>query len=148
VNSIGIGSAVTLHYTLALSDGTPVDTSLSDTPLSFTMGDGTLVHGLELALYGLKPGDHQQILIGAGDAWGMPEVDRAESLPRSAFSTELALDAGAVVEFEADGEPLLGTVVSADAEGVRVDFNHPLAGHDIRFEVWILEVGVTTPEPV
>ncbi len=147
MNGIGIGSAVTLHYTLALGDGTLVDGSLGEAPLSFTMGDGALAQGLELALYGLKPGDHQRILIGAQDAFGAVLPDRIEALPRSGFAADLVLDPGTVIEFEAGEDSLCGTVVAADADTVQVDFNHPLAGHDIRFEVWILEVSPAAEAP-
>ena len=69
---ITVGSRVTLHFALRLSDGWVAESSFDGEPVSFVMGDGTLDKGLELALYGLKTGDRQTLTLMPGQAFGAP----------------------------------------------------------------------------
>ena len=134
-------STVTLHLSLALEDGTVAETTFEDEPLSFTMGDGTLVEGLELGLYGLKAGDRQRLVLQPEQAFGLHDPDKRHQLARADFSAELALEAGVIIGFDTpSGEELSGTIISLTDETVAVDFNHPLAGRVVVFEVEIIAV--------
>ena len=138
---IGAGSTVTLHLTLTLADGTVAESSLDGEPHTFTMGDGSMLHGLELALYGLRPGDTQRLMLHAEQGFGMRDPARIHYLPRADFADELALEPGLILGFTTpEGDELAGTVLSFTAETVEVDFNHPLAGHALTFEVEIIDV--------
>ena len=88
VLTIGPGSKVTMHFTLSLKDGTVADSTEEGEPMTFTMGDGTLIEGLEMVLYGLKVGDKQCLEIGPRDTFGFPEEDNIHTLPRSEFAAE------------------------------------------------------------
>ena len=70
--TIGPGSEVLMHFTLSLADGTVADSTRDGEPLRFVMGDGTLIEGLELVLYGLKAGDRQCLSIVPRDGFGFP----------------------------------------------------------------------------
>jgi len=134
-------STVTLHLSLALEDGTVAESTFEDEPLTFTMGDGTLVEGLELGLYGLKAGATQRLVLYPEQAFGLHDPGKLHQLDRSGFSTELVLEQGAVIVFDMpEGEELPGTIVSLTDETAVVDFNHPLAGRVIVFEVKIIAV--------
>jgi FKBP-type peptidyl-prolyl cis-trans isomerase SlpA len=134
-------STVTLHLSLVLEDGTVAESTFEDEPLSFTMGDGTLVEGLELGLYGLKAGDAQRLVLQPQQAFGTHDPDKLHTLARAEFSAELALEAGVIIGFDTpSGEELSGTLVSLTDETVVVDFNHPLAGRVVVFEVEIIAV--------
>ncbi|MGB5177280.1 MAG: FKBP-type peptidyl-prolyl cis-trans isomerase, partial [Gammaproteobacteria bacterium] len=112
-----------------------------DEPLTFTMGDGTLVEGLELGLYGLKAGATQRLVLQPQQAFGLHDPDKLHLLDREVFPGELALEPGVIIGFDTpSGEELPGTVVSLTDETVSVDFNHPLAGRVVVFEVEILAV--------
>ena len=138
---IGIASTVTLHLSLTLEDGTVAETTFGDEPLEFTMGDETLVHGLELALYGLMPGDVQRLELYPEQAFGVRDPDNIHAVPRADFDPGIALKPGVIVGFETDaGDELAGAILSLDEESVEVDFNHPLAGHTIVFDVEIIDV--------
>jgi FKBP-type peptidyl-prolyl cis-trans isomerase SlpA len=140
-HQIGIASRVTLHLSLTLEDGTVAESTFGEAPLSFTMGDGSLVHGLELALYGLRPGDTQRLELYPEQAFGLREPEKIHHLPRSQFSPDMALEPGLIIGFTSqDGEEIPGAVLSVDDESVEVDFNHPMAGHTVIFEVEILDV--------
>jgi FKBP-type peptidyl-prolyl cis-trans isomerase SlpA len=142
MNSVIVpGSTVRMHFSLQLEDGTVVETSRPGDPVEFEMGDGTLIGGLERALYGLKTGDKQTLRISPQEGYGMRDPAHVHVLKRDSFDAELALEPGLVMGFELPtGEYVHGTVVSFDADEVRVDFNHPLAGREVKFEVEILDV--------
>jgi FKBP-type peptidyl-prolyl cis-trans isomerase SlpA len=138
---IDIGSTVTLHIALTLEDGTVAESTFEDEPLTFAMGDGTLVHGLELALYGLRPGDTQRLALYPEQAFGPHHPERVHRLPRSGFSADIELTPGNIIAFDApEGEEIAGTVLSLDDRTVEVDLNHPLAGCRIIFDVRIIDV--------
>jgi len=138
---IGFSSRVIMHFSLTLEDGTVAESSFDNQPLEFVMGDGTLVRGLELALFGLKPGDRQRLLLSPQQAWGQREEGRIHTLPRDRFPQDMRLDPGVIIGFtDEEGEEVPGLVLEAGEQVVKVDFNHPLAGHAITYDVEILDV--------
>lgn len=139
--AVDIGSTVTLHLSLMLEDGSVAESTFDAEPLTFTMGDGTLVHGLELALYGLRPGDTQRLALYPEQAFGVHDPARIHRLPRTGFPPDIDLTPGNIIAFDTpDGEEIAGTLLSLDAGTVEVDLNHPLAGRRIIFDVEILDV--------
>lgn len=136
------GSTVTMHYSLALEDGTQVDSTFeTDEPLTFTMGDGTLIEGLEYAIFDLKAGDQQSIQIPPESGFGFRDEEAVQSMPREQFSEELELKPGLVIEFESpSGLQVPGTVLEVKDDTVVVDFSHPLANRTVIFNVQILDV--------
>ena len=132
---------VTLHLSLALEDGTVLESTFDDEPLTFTMGDGTLVEGLELGLYGLKAGDRQRLVLDPEQAFGLHDAARQHTMERKDFPDDESLEPGLIMGFDTPaGDELAGTILSVDDDTVDVDFNHPLAGRVVVFEVEILEV--------
>lgn len=139
--SIGPGSEVQMHFTLSLADGTVADTTREGEPLRFVMGDGTLIEGLELVLYGLKRGDRQTLSIEPRDAFGYPEAENIHTLPKREFPAEIRPEVGQIIGFSTpSGEEVPGAITAVHTDSVEVDFNHPLAGHEIIFEVEILDI--------
>lgn len=138
---VDIGSTVTLHLALTLEDGSVAETTFDDEPLTFTMGDGTLVRGLELALYGLRPGDTQRLALYPEQAFGLHDPERVHRMPRKDFPADIELTPGNIIAFDTqDGEEIAGTLLSLDEQTVEVDLNHPLAGRRIIFDVEIIDV--------
>lgn len=140
-HAVNVGSTVTLHLALTLENGTVAESTFGDEPLTFTMGDGTLVHELELALYGLRPGDTQRLALYPEQAFGRHDPARIHRLPRSDFPGEIELTPGNIIAFDTPaGEEIAGTLLSLDDTTVEVDLNHPLAGRRIIFDVEIIDV--------
>ena len=139
--TIGPGCMVTMHYSLSLPEGFVADASEPDQPLTFIMGDGSLVQGLEFALYGLKAGDTQSVELDPLHAFGYPDPENVHGLPRSEFATDMPLEMGTVITFSTpSGEEIEGTIKEVSDDEVIVDFNHLLAGHNVIFEVEILDI--------
>lgn len=139
--TIGPGCEVTMHFSLRFTDGFVADASEPDEPMTFVMGDGSLVQGLELALYGLKAGDTQTVELDPLHAFGFSDPENVHTLPRADFAPELPLDIGTVLAFSTpSGEEIPGMIKEVKDDEVIVDFNHPLAGHDVIFEVEIVDI--------
>lgn len=138
---IGVGSTVTLHLRLSLEDGTVAEETFSGEPHTFRMGDGSLLHGLELGLYGLKPGDTQRLELYPEQAYGLRDPANIQRLPHERFADDMEPEPGMIIGFETpDGEEIPGSILSVSDDSVEVDFNHPLAGHTITFDVEIVDV--------
>ncbi len=138
---IAEASTVTLHLSLALEDGTIAESTFGDDPLTIIMGDGTLDHGLELGLYGLTRGKRQRLTLDPGQAFGQRDPGNIHTLPRNTFADGVVPEPGVIIGFETPaGEELAGAILESDETSVRVDFNHPLAGRTIIFDVEILDV--------
>jgi FKBP-type peptidyl-prolyl cis-trans isomerase SlpA len=138
---ITFGSKVTLHFSLKLADGMLVESSFDDQPETFVVGDGSLDRGLEMAIIGLRPGDRQTLTLMPGQAFGQRDPSAIQNLPRVKFPEDMALEPGQIIGFTNDeGEEVAGAVLTVEEQQVKVDFNHPLAGREIIFEVEILAV--------
>lgn len=139
--TVGPGCAVTMHFSLRFHDGIVADASEPGQPLTFVMGDGSMVQGLEFSLYGLKAGDSQTVELDPLHAFGFADPDNVHSMSRTEFAPELPLDVGTVIAFSTpSGEEIPGMIKEVKGDEVIVDFNHPLAGHDVIFEVEIVDI--------
>ena len=139
--AIGPGTKITLHFALQLDNGDMVDTNLERTPATFTVGDGNLLPGFEKALFGMLEGEHKTLVIKPEDGFGQRNPNNIQEIARSQFSPDLELSEGLMLSFaDAQKTELPGVVQRYDDEVVVVDFNHPLAGRDILFEVAILKI--------
>ncbi len=141
-NLIAPGSRVVMHYRLALEDGNVVDSTWDDDePIAFVVGDGTMAAGLDDALQGLKEGDHVTLHLAPDQAFGQKDTANIHAMSREEFDPQMPLEQGMVIGFTLpNGEELPGMILEVEAESVLVDFNHPLSGHTIMFEVLLLSV--------
>ena len=137
---IAQGSQVTLHFAIKLENGDVVDSTFDKQPASFTVGDGSLLPGFEMALYGLKSGDRRSLPITPDQGFGQPNPQNVQVMQRSAFAA-MELSEGLLVIFnDAANAELPGVVKAFDDARVTIDFNHPLAGKNLTFDVEIIEV--------
>ncbi len=135
------GVRVTLHARLTLAaDGREVESTFGDEPITAVIGDGELAYGLEALLIGLRVGDHKHFEVTASDeVFGPRDSDNIHGIERAEFADDIDLTPGVVIGFTTPGgDEVLGTVLEAGDDEVRVDFNHPLAGHSFTYEVEIL----------
>lgn len=139
--AIGPGTKITLHFSLQLDNGEMVDTNFERDPATFTVGDGNLLPGFEKALFGMLEGEHKTLVIKPEDGFGQRNPNNIQEIARSQFSPDLELSEGLMLSFaDAQKTELPGVVQRYDDDVVVVDFNHPLAGRDILFEVSILKI--------
>lgn len=134
-------STVDIKFSLCLIDGTVVDQTEGDETLQFTLGDGTLFEGLEKWLLGLAEGEHKQFTLFPDDAFGNPDPDNLVQMSRSDFPDDIDVERGLVIGFSGPaGEEVPGTIVAVEGDVVTVDFNHPLAGQVLIFDVTVEKI--------
>ena len=136
---IDASARVTLNFALELDDGEPIDRTEAGRPASFVMGDGSLLPGFERVLLGLRSGDQRRVQLPAADAFGERNAQNVRRLQGSQFK-DIALEPGLLVSFASPEGELPGLVREVDEDQVVVDFNHPLAGRAIWFDVQIVAV--------
>ncbi len=133
-------SLVTLHYRIALENGQPLISTFEGTPATLQLGNGELLPNLERLLAGLESGTLQQFTLTAEDAFGPHNPDLVERVRREHMPDEV-IGALSIMEFTApDGSQYSGLVREIDEVSALIDFNHPLAGKGIRFEVEIIGI--------
>lgn len=140
---INAQSRVTLHFAVRLAEGGELVDSTYERPepASFAMGDGSLLPGFEKAIMGLKAGDRRSVLLTPEQAFGPWNPDNVQRLPRPEFHAVEGLVPGLMISFADKAKAELPGVVKAVTDDlVEVDFNHPLAGRELLFEVDIVRV--------
>ncbi len=137
--AVGPGREIKLHFAIRLENGELIDSTFEQEPVSFRYADGNLLPGFERAMAGLIAGDHQHLRILPEQGFGMHNPSNVQWLPKQQFN-DMTLEPGLVVSFAASEGELPGVVSSVEGDQVQIDFNHPLAGHSLLFEVKILSV--------
>ena len=146
MTTIQPGSFLTLHYRLAGPDGADVINTFHDKPATLSLGTGQLAPAMEARLIGLAEDARQTFELAPGEAFGErnPELlQRVKlSLLRELGDPDAEYGVGDVVQFPTpDGQGAYAGVVREVGEGwLLFDFNHPLAGQSVRFEVQVLGV--------
>lgn len=138
-------SYLTLHYRLASAEGRDIVTTFGGNPATLQFGQGQLAPFLEACLLGLPEGAHQTFELNADQAFGPRNPDLVQRVSRAAL--EQRSDAGEdyqvgdLVEFAApNGDQFAGVLREIDADSALFDFNHPLAGQSVKFEVRIIGI--------
>ncbi|GAB4041881.1 MAG: peptidylprolyl isomerase [Rubrivivax sp.] len=146
MNTVQPGSFLTLHYRLSGPDGADVVSTFGDKPATLSLGTGQLAPAIERLLLGLPEGAHRHFELPPGAAFGERNPELLQRVRRTLLAELGEPDAeyavGDVVEFPTpDGRASYAGVVREAAEDwLLFDFNHPLAGQAVRFEVQLLGV--------
>ena len=139
-------SFLTLHYRLAGPDGADIINTFADRPATLSIGSGELVPAVEARLLGMAEGTRTSFELGPGIAFGERNPDLLQRVSRALLETQGDADSayavGDVVQFPLpDGQGLCaGVVRDADEASLLIDFNHPLAGQPVTFEVQLIGV--------
>lgn len=130
-----------LNFALSLEDGTEVDSNFGGDPVACVVGDGSLLPSFEQCVLSLRPGERKQFTLTPEQAFGEVKEDNRQRVPRMRFSDDVPPEPGLVLLFkEASGGDVPGVVIAADEDWVMVDFNHPLAGRTLTFDVQLHDI--------
>ncbi|MFT6102117.1 MAG: FKBP-type peptidyl-prolyl cis-trans isomerase SlpA [Candidatus Endobugula sp.] len=141
---IAEGTIVTLHFSITLQTGEVIDSTFDEEPATFTVGDGNLLEGFEEVVMGLAAGSRETFTILPEKGFGQHNPNNMQTIKRDQFADDITLEKGLVLSFaDAQKTELPGVVSGFTDEEVTVDFNHPLAGKDVLFEVQIISVEPT-----
>lgn len=136
------GDTVNIHYTGKFPDGQVFDSSEGRDPLTFELGSGQVIPGLDKAMRGMKVGDKQTVEIPAAEAYGPHHPEGVQKVERSQLPPEIEVKVGAQLQASTpDGQAINLTIVEADDTVVTMDANHPLAGKDLVFDVELVSIG-------
>jgi FKBP-type peptidyl-prolyl cis-trans isomerase SlyD len=134
-----------LEYTLTDDDGELLDTSRGRGPLAYIHGIGNLIRGLEQELEGKAAGDAPNVRIAAADAYGERDESMIHTVPRDELPQGAPIEVGMQLQAEGEGGTHVVRVVGVEADSVKLDANHPLAGVPLNFDVKVVEVRGATP---
>lgn len=147
LDTVAAGRVVSMQYTLTLDDGQIVDKTEGEESLDYLHGAGNIVPGLEQALEGQSVGNALKVRVEPDQAYGAHSNEAVQDVDRSAFPEDAQLEVGVTFQaMDQDGNPILGTITAMAGDQVTVDFNHPLAGKPLNFEVKIVAIRAATDE--
>jgi FKBP-type peptidyl-prolyl cis-trans isomerase SlyD len=139
---------VAMDYTLTLDSGEVVDRSDPGEPLGVVIGFGQIIPGLEKGLTGMEQGQSAKITVEAEDGYGERQKELYREIPREYFPGDAELEPQMVFQMTGPQGVARFRVDSVTDKAVVADFNHPLAGERLHFQVTIQEVREARPEDV
>ena len=142
VRAVARGDTLEIRYALRPHGGEDIISNFDETePDTLTLGDGTLSPMLEQWLVDLLPGERHVFLLDPWQAFGASQPDLVQTMPKSDLPADLNIEVDQLFEFAMpNGQTLAGRVLEIGDEAVKVDFNHPLAGMAVEFEVEIVRI--------
>jgi FKBP-type peptidyl-prolyl cis-trans isomerase SlyD len=144
MNTVQNDAFVAIEYTLTLGSGEVVDKSQAGHPLGIVMGAGQIIPGLESALMGRGLGETFALDVPAADGYGAIDEEMVQTMPRSNFPEGVDPQIGMVFQAMTPHGAVSFRVKELRQDEVVVDFNHPLAGENLHFDVKIVEVRAAT----
>lgn len=134
------GKHVSLEYTLKVNEKDVVESNVGGEPMTYVQGAEEIVPGLEKALEGMSVGEKKHVVVKPVDAYG--EVDKkAIQEVKKNLVPEHAWKVGAELEARGpDGQSLFPHVTAVKEDSIVLDFNHPLAGKTLYFDVKVLDI--------
>jgi FKBP-type peptidyl-prolyl cis-trans isomerase SlyD len=148
---ISKNKVVELHYTLHLASGEEVDTTYDEAPLPYLHGHSNIVPGLEEALEGRNAGDRFTVEVTPEAGYGVYDEENTEEMSMDDFPEDVKLEEGDEIFVEdEEGNEIVGYVEEIDSENnvILVDYNHPLAGETLMFDVEVVSVRDATPQEI
>ena len=141
-NTVEKGNTISVHYKGTLGDGTQFDSSYDrGEALTFEVGNGQMIPGFDAAVVGMQVGEKKEVSLDSTEAYGPHNPQAVQSVPKELFEEGFTFDVGSTVQgTNAQGVPVLGTILSEEADSVTLDFNHPMAGHNLNFEIEVVSI--------
>ncbi|KEF29707.1 FKBP-type peptidyl-prolyl cis-trans isomerase slpA [Marinobacter nitratireducens] len=140
------GTRVKLHFALKFRGGEVIDSTFEKEPATLEIGDDNLPENFEVYLMGMSAGDRQSYEVPPEKAFGQHNPSNVQTFKRHEFSADMVLEPGVMISFaDARQSELPGVVSRVEGDEVEVDFNHPLAGRTLIFDVEIIDVEPAKP---
>ncbi len=137
---------ISLDYTLII-EGETLESTIDSEPIQFIQGLGQIIPGLENALYGMTMGETKTVNVPAAEAYGEIDPEAIHKANKNEFDLDIPLDVGTFFDLrDKNGDTLSAQIIAKDEDTVTLDFNHPLAGKDLVFEVKVVDLRPATEE--
>jgi FKBP-type peptidyl-prolyl cis-trans isomerase SlyD len=139
------GQLVTLHYTLKGTDGKIIESSKDKEPLKYVHGRKMIIPGLEKELAGMKVGGEKHVTVKPEDAYGPVNKNAFQEIAKERVPAN-GLKIGAILNGQgAQGQPMQARVHEIKEKTVVLDFNHPMAGKTLSFDVKVVDIQAAPP---
>ena len=146
--AVEAGKKVTLDYTLTV-DNKEVETSIGKKPLEYVVGDKNIIPGLENAMLGMHVEEEKLITVEPKDGYGDVDPKAFKEFPKTTMPKGAEPKVGMVLQAQApDGENFPAVISAINGDKVMLDFNHPLAGKQLKFKVKVLKIETAPAKPV
>jgi FKBP-type peptidyl-prolyl cis-trans isomerase SlyD len=140
--TVAAGKQVSLEYTLKLSEKDVLESNVGKEPLTYTQGQGQIIPGLEKALEGMTVGESRHVTVQPADAYGQVNPEAMREVKKELIPPD-AQKVGAQLQAKGqDGRMRYPRVTEVKQDTVVLDFNHPLAGKTLHFDVKVLDIKV------
>lgn len=141
------GTKVAINFSLTMEDGQLVDSNYDKEPADLIIGDGTMPDGFEEQLIGLIVGQEIEVMVPREKAFGESRDANIREFTRDQFDKGIGLEVGLMISFaDAANSELPGVIIKIEGDTVTVDFNHPLAGHNLLFKARVNKITQPNPE--
>lgn len=138
--TVSNGKQVTLEYTMKLDDQSVVDSNVGGEPLKVTQGTHQIIPGVEKALEGMAVGEKKKVTLAPAEAYGTVDPKAFQEVDKKMVPVE-AQKVGIQLEGKtADGKTVYPRISEVKNDTIVLDFNHPLAGKTLHFDVKVLDV--------
>lgn len=135
------GNKVQILVTGRLEDGQVFENTPNNKPLEFTLGKKEVIQGLEVAVEGMRLGESKQVLLTPESGFGVRKEEYVQTIPRSSVPQEFVLEKGKVIAMQRDnGIAFQAVIRDFNQETVTLDFNHPLAGKRLSFDIKLVGI--------
>ncbi len=149
VMALMTNKVITINYTLKDKEGNLLDSTDNGGPFSFITGNMQVLPGLEEALVSMIIGSKKNIKLAAADAYGEYDENAIQKVNRSLFPEEAELETGMTYfAHSPEGQHIQFVITKIENDDITVNFNHPLAGKNLEFDVELLDVRDATPEEI
>jgi FKBP-type peptidyl-prolyl cis-trans isomerase SlyD len=137
---------VKLAYKLTV-DGEMLDMADDQEAIEFLQGHGNIISGLESQLTGMKVGESKQVVVPAASGYGEVDKDAIDEISLSEFPQDVKPEVGMELELkDEEGNEMFGRVMAINGDTATMDFNHPLAGKELHFDVKVVDIRAATGE--
>ena len=145
-DSVQNNVVVSMEYTLHV-DGEKIDSSDGQDPLHFLAGHGNIISGLEREMMGMKVGESKDVKIQPAEAYGEFDENAFMEVPKDQFPKDMQVEEGLELTVRDDsGQSRYARVDAVEGDNVTLNFNHPLAGDELHFNVKVIGLREPTAE--
>ena len=139
--SVEAGYQVSVHYRGTLDDGTEFDNSYDrGETLTFEVGAGQMISGFDNAIVGMQIGEVKEVSLTSAEAYGAVRPEAIKEVAKNLFPEDFLFAEGMTVQgTDENNNPVRGTILSESEESVTMDFNHPMAGHNLNFKIELVD---------
>ena len=144
MSQVKVNSTIKVNYTGKLANGQVFDTSEGKEPIEFILGQERLIPGFEKGLIDMKLNEKKTIEIAKDQAYGEPNPNLIQEVKKTELPQDMEPQVGmGLVSKSPEGQEINLMVVEVKEDSIVIDGNHPLAGHDLIFDVEVVEIKET-----